>query len=134
MMAILIMYHVLKPIVPTTDNHPHDKVVVVTLVRRPHCVLIPFRADSTTSPIVLNMSKTIGEVWRSVRISPSLSSSIKSPTYPLHDVHVYKSRPRPVLANILGREECDSPLTDRESVTAPLVFTQLLPPEIRFVQ
>ena len=46
---------------------PHDKVVVVTLVRRPHCVPTPFRADITTSPIVLNMSKTISEVCRSSR-------------------------------------------------------------------
>ena len=75
---------------------PHDKVVVVTLVRRPHCVPTPFRADSTTSPIVLNMSKTIGDVYRSVRIIPSPPSSITFPTRPLHDVHVH-SKLRQVL-------------------------------------
>ena len=63
---------------------PHDKVVVVTLVRRPaQCVPIPFRAYNTTSPIVLNMSKTIGEVWRSVRILPSSSSYKTFPSCPL---------------------------------------------------
>ena len=68
---------------------PHDKVVVVTLVRRLHCVPTPLRADSTTSLIVLNMSKTISEVCRSVRFFPSPSSSITFPTRPLHDVHVH---------------------------------------------
>ena len=68
---------------------PHDKLVVVTLVPRPHCVPTPFRAASTTSPIVLNMFKTISDVCRSLWIVPIPSSSITFPTRPLHDVHVH---------------------------------------------
>ena len=67
----------------------HDKVVAVTLVRPPHSVPTLFRADTSTSRIVLNMFKTVDDVCRSVRIFPSPSSSITFPARRLHDVHVH---------------------------------------------
>ena len=78
------VYHVLKPILPTT-RHGSCRHAHVSTTLRPH----PVPADSTTSPICLNMSKTIGEVCRSVRIFPSPSNYITFPTRILNDIHVY---------------------------------------------
>ena len=40
------MYQVLKPMLPTTTRHLHDKVTVVALVLRSRCVPTPFRSHS----------------------------------------------------------------------------------------
>ena len=66
----------------------HDKVVVVTLVLRSRCAPTPLRADARPRRLFWTSSKTIGEVWRSVRIFQSMSSSITFPTRLLHEVHV----------------------------------------------
>ena len=69
--------------------HPlHDKVVVVTLVPRSRCAPTPLRADARPRRLFWTSSKTIGEVWRSVRIFHNMPSSITFPTRPLHEVHV----------------------------------------------